>query len=315
MSTNLTTPPRAGLKLLATAERVTPHVIAVRSAHRLCVLLRHRAPTAWERDDVLRFCEENGFDPVRPIGWRPAEPHHITDTPLLEPSADYPYDVRPATDARPYFFKFFRWSRLADLFDREQTSFVQWPYVALLMALLQVVLLSLVLMVLPLAFSRAARAPALLFWALGLGFMLLEMSFLQRAMVRIGSPVHAVAAVLGGFLLGSGLGSVVGERLKRPSRKAALSVIGLAPVFYYLLPGAPWAAALYCAIVAFPMGMPFPAALSRLEQKSVPWALAWNGCASVGAAAGAPLLSSTFGIPVTAGAALALYALIAARTR
>ena len=315
LNASLTTPPRAGLKLLATAERVTPHVIAVRNPHRLCVFLRHRAATAWEREDMLEFCRENGFDPVRPVGWRLEEPHHVTDTPLLEPGPDYPYDVRPATDARPYFFKFFRWSRLGDLFDAEQTSFVQWPYVALLVALLQVVLLSLVLMGLPLALSRAARAPVLLFCALGLGFMLLEMSFLQRAMVRIGSPVHAVSAVLGGFLIGSGMGSLVGERLGRPLRAAALAVIALAPAGYFLLPGAPWGAALVCAVVAFPMGIPFPAALSRLEDKSVPWALAWNGCASVAATAGAPLLSSTFGIPATAGAALALYALIALRSR
>ena len=72
----------------------------------------------------------------------------------------------------------------------------------------------------PLWLSRAARAPALTFVALGLGFMLLEMAFLQRAMVRLGSPVFAAAAVLGGFLIGAGLGSRVGERLGRPLRRA-----------------------------------------------------------------------------------------------
>jgi hypothetical protein len=50
--------------------------------------------------------------------------------------------------------------------------------------------------------------------------------------------------------------------------------------------------------------------VSRLPAESVPWALAWNGCASVAAAAGAPLLSSTLSIPFTAGAAAVCYLLI-----
>jgi hypothetical protein len=311
----LATPPRAGLKLLATLERVTPHVIAVRSADRLCAWLRHRAPTDAEREKILAFCHAHGFDPVRPVAWRLAEPYHETATPLLAPGHDYPYDVRPATDARPYFFKFFRWSRLGDLFDPEQTSFVQWPFVALLVAFLQVTLLGVLLMVGPLWVSRAARAPARLFLALGLGFMFLEMGFLQRAMVRLGSPVHAAAAVLGGFLVGAGCGSLLGERLGRPLRRAAVVVAVLALPGYWVFPRSVVPAALFCTLVALPMGIPFPAALSRLRGKSVPWALAWNGCASVAAAAAAPLVSSTVGIPVTVGAAVLLYLLVAALSR
>ena len=79
------------------------------------------------------------------------------------------------------------------------------------------------------------------------------------------------------------------------------------------MPRSPVLAALSSAVLAFPMGIPFTAALSRVPSKSVPWALAWNGCASVAAAAAAPLVSSTFGIPATAGAAVLLYLFVAAR--
>jgi hypothetical protein len=314
VSCALSTPPRAGLKLLATAESVTPHLIAVRSADRLCVWLRRRPSNEADKERVLAFCLENGFDPVRPVDWRLKEPHHLTETPLLLPGSDYPYDVRPATDSRPYFHKYFRWSRIADLFDRDRIPYVQWSYVALLVALLQVGLLAILLLVGPLWASRAARAPAAMFVALGLGFMLLEMAFLQRAMVRLGSPVYAAAAVLGGFLIGSGLGSLSGERLGRPLRRAALCVVLLAPLGFLLMPRSLVPAALVCAVVAFPMGMPFPAALARLEERSAPWALAWNGCASVAAAAAAPLISTSLGIPLTGGAAILLYGLVALLT-
>ena len=72
---------------------------------------------------MLSFCRENGFDPVRPAEWAFKEPFHETRTPLAAPGHDYPYDVRPATDARPYFFKFFRWSRVGDLFAEGATTF------------------------------------------------------------------------------------------------------------------------------------------------------------------------------------------------
>jgi len=315
ISCALSMPPRGGLRLLRTADAVTKNVIAVRSADRLCVLLLHRAPTPADRRAVERFCHDNSFDPVRPEEWRFAEPYHLTDVPLRDPGRGYPYDLRPATDARPYFFKFFKWSRLGDSFDPDATPFVQWPYVALVVAFCQVTLFAVLLMAGPLAISRAARAPAAVFLALGLGFMLVEMAFLQHAMVRLGSPVHAAAAVLGGFLVGSGAGSLVVERLGYPTRRAALAVVFLAPLAWVLLPTSLPAAALLCAIVAFPMGMPFPSALSRLEARSTPWALAFNGCASVAAAAAAPLVSSSISIPATGLFALAAYAFVAARRR
>jgi hypothetical protein len=309
---DLATPPRAGLKLILTAEAVTPHVVAARSADRLCVVLLQRAPDETQREQVLAFCEREGFDVVRPLAWRSGEPFHETRTPLLAPGPDYPYDVRPATDARPFFFKFFRWSRLGDLFENERISFVEWSFVTLIVAFLQVTLLAVALMIGPVLLSRAARSPALLFLALGIGFMLLEMAFLQRAILRIGSPVGAAAAVIGGFLIGSGLGSYLGEKFGRPRRWAALIILAFAPLGYWILPPDALGVALLCGIVAIPMGVPFPAALAKAQPRSVPWALAWNGCGSVAAAAGAPLLSMSFGIPVTLGGALALYLFVAA---
>ena len=316
VSCALSVPPRSGLRLLRTADAVTGNLIAVRSADRLCVVMLRRAVTPEDRRAVERFCHENSFDPVRPEQWRFPEPYHITDTPLVDPGrGSYPYDLRPATDARPYFFKFFKWSRLVDSFDRDATPFVQWPYVALIVAFGQVTLLALLAMAAPLALSRAARAPAAVFLALGIGFMLVEMAFLQRATVRLGSPVHAAAAVLGGFLAGSGAGSLAVERFGYPMRRAALVVVLLAPLAWVALPASLPAAAFLCVLVAFPMGMPFPSALVRLEARSAPWALAFNGCASVAAAAAAPLLSSSVSIPATGLCALAAYVFVATRRR
>src|SRR4029453_17665298 len=222
--------------------------------------------------------------------------------------------VEPVSDARPYFHKFFRWSRLDALFDPEQTSFVQWSFVAMIVGFAQVVALALLLMAGPRLRSGAARAPAALFLGLGASYMLLEMAFLQRAIVRLGSPVDAAAAVVGGFLLGSGAGSLLSSRLRRPFRAAcALTAVLALVALVFVLPRAPVALAAVCAAVAFPMGMPFPSALARIAPASLPWALACNGFAFA-AAAGAPLLACTFGIPAVAMAGVGVYVLLAALT-
>jgi hypothetical protein len=121
--------------------------------------------------------------------------------------------------------------------------------------------------------------------------------------------------VVGGFLLGSGAGSLLSSRLRRPFRAAcALTAVLALVALVFVLPRAPVALAAVCAAVGFPMGMPFPSALARIAPTSLPWALAWNGFASVAAAAGAPLLACTFGIPAVAMAGVGVYVLLAALT-
>jgi len=270
----LASPPRAALRLLLTAERTGASIVAARSADRLLVLLRRRPLDDAEKARLLGFCDRWGFDPVRPRELRPASPRHESAIPLEDPGPGYAYDVAPRSDARPYFFQFFRWSGLREILDREKTPFVQWPFVALLVAFAQVTALGALLLLLPLLLVRASRAPALRFAALGAGFMLLEMAFFQRAMTRMGSPVHAAAAVFGGFLCGAGAGSLLAGRTRVSPRIAALRVLLLAPPGFLLLPGSPLPAALVCAAVALPMGFPFPLSLRALPAPGVAWALA-----------------------------------------
>jgi hypothetical protein len=298
-SVALAAPPRADARLLRTAERVTPHLVAVRSVDRLTVVLARRAPGADALARATAFAERMGFDLVRPRG--PATPPvHRTALGLDDPGPDYPYDLAPVSDARPYFHRFFRWSRLGDLASHEAVPFVEWGFAVLVVGFAQAAVLGALLLIGPLLASRAARAPAPLFLALGAGYMAVEMAWLARGTVLLGSAVPAAAAVIGGFLVGSGLGSLAARRLGGPLRRAALATAVLAVACLLLLPAWGPGIALLAALVAFPMGIPFPTALGRLPEGSVPWALAVNGWAGVTAAAAAPLVSSTWGIPVTA---------------
>ena len=55
------------------------------------------------------------------------------------------------------------------------------------------------------------------FCAIGMGFMLIEISQMQRLMVFLGHPVYGLSVVLFTILLFSGIGSAtVGARVPRP---------------------------------------------------------------------------------------------------
>ena len=63
----------------------------------------------------------------------------------------------------------------------------------------------------------ALTPPVAYFCAIGIGFMLIEISQMQRLMVFLGHPVYGLSVVLFTILFFGGIGSTtVGARLPRP---------------------------------------------------------------------------------------------------
>src|SRR5690606_14965459 len=76
------------------------------------------------------------------------------------------------------------------------------------------------------------------FLAVGLAFLLLEIAFIQRFTLFLGSPLYAVAVVLAGFLLFAGAGSAAAPQLARRVRRpiaAAAAVIAVVALLWLLL--------------------------------------------------------------------------------
>jgi hypothetical protein len=173
------------------------------------------------------------------------------------------------------------------------------------------------------------------FFLLGLAFLFVEMAFIQRFVLFLSHPLYSVAVVLSGFLVFAGLGSACSEPFGRKLGDKGYSVVSVA------VTGLSAVALLYLAVLptlfehligfadivkmavtitliaplAFFMGMPFPAALSRLGEAApdfIPWAWGINGFASVISAATATLLAIEFGFTFVIFAAISLYALAAA---
>jgi len=177
---------------------------------------------------------------------------------------------------------------------------------------------------------RSARRRAAVFayfLALGLGFMLLEMGFLQKLILYLSHPIYSAAAVIASFLVFSGLGSQFSRHWKtRPKRvvAAAATVIIIISLAYSLVldgwlgltQAQPIAlrflvACATIAPLAFAMGHMFPTGLRQVGKDQpglVPWAWAVNGFTSVVATVATPLLAAEVGFGVVILTATVCYA-------
>jgi hypothetical protein len=245
--------------------------------------------------------------------------------------ADYRQDIRPTTDDRPFFF---HTTKLGNQFDVAfGRSMLFGNGLSALLTLMGISGALVVLFVLgPLALSGASRPPGWLPWlvyfgSLGAGFMLIEVSVLQRFVLLLGHPVYSLAVTLFSLLLGTGLGAALSRRLSRSSLTratavtlAAIAVLGVAciwvvtPLIAWAIPFArPVRIALACTTlvpIGMVLGIPMPAGIRLLADRApqmVTWAWGMNGALSVVGATLAIFIAMNWGFHVTFLAASATY--------
>ena len=254
---------------------------------------------------------------------------------LADPATLYAgsaYDVRPATDDRPFFFHFFRWAQTRAVLEQLGRTWQPWGgsgYFVLVALLGVALIVSAGLILLPLALGgrrggglRGPRGRVLIYFGLlGLGFLFVEIPLIQRFILFLGQPIYAFTAVATVVLLFSGLGSLAAPRL---SIRRTLPVLALGILLYPLgLPllfsaflGAPLALRLLVTVLSlaplgFLMGIPFPGGLAWLHARApglVPWAWAINGCTSVLASILAAMVALSAGFSWVLAAAAIAYA-------
>ncbi len=350
-------PERNPPRLLATfaemleAAGVPPraHLAAVRGWATVTFLARREPWTEMEATALRAFCLEKSFDPLLLPGLNAGEREQFNMWrdpgffPLVDALVDgdreevyrsHAFSLRPATDDRPYFSQFMRpgsFSDLADAFGTRALPFFELGSLVVALTFGLLVVLAAAGIALPLArrgWCGPGKAGVLFYFGgLGAGFMLAEIGLILRAQAWLGSPVPAIAVVLTGLLVASGVGSLWSERLPangRTARRAVILCAGLIVVLPALLaasgpavgawPVAAQATVLLVVIGALggAMGMAFPLGLRRLEAtapEQVPWAWAVNGCVSVATPAGAVLLAMGAGGGMLFVAAAGAYAL------
>ncbi len=251
----------------------------------------------------------------------------------------FPFDIRPTTDDRPFFYYMYKPADFLRLFSfPEQSNFEDRAVLILRNLLVVVTALVALFMFAPLLLWRRAalREPGtvrrlLYFSCLGLGFMLIEMSLLKRFILFLGHPIYSLAVILFSLLVFSGFGSLLAARVapgeeRRRLIPLLLALVLLSSFYVFALPAVldPWMAApvagrcLLAVALLSPLGlllgMPLPLGMRLFhgDGGAVPWSWGVNGATGVLGALLAVVLAMNFGFTFTllAGEAVYLLALL-----
>lgn len=241
----------------------------------------------------------------------------------------YPFDVRPVSDDRPFFFYTVQPRDLSHFLSRASSASEDYKINAALPILFALIVISiaatLVILALPplLLGHRLPRSPgalkALLFFLfIGAGYILIQVALIQKFVLFLGHPTYALTVIIFSMLLASGFGSFASKRLvhRQAPRLAwvlaliAAAVFALASVVTPISESGvalpfPLKVLITVSVIApagFLMGMPFPTGLSLLERvmpASIRWAWAINAASSVMGSAAAMFLAIYLGLKLT----------------
>ena len=197
------------------------------------VVLAKKSPFSGDEEAaVIRHLEE--YDDLQPL-YLPSAPGANPFSALIarnDPwafASSYPYNVSPVTDNAPFFFFTLKTGQILNEESLQQG--IDWKVNLGVVVLGTVLLISLVavlaFLILPMVF--AGRGPGatsprtwislLYFVAVGLGFILVEIAFIQRFVLFLGHPTYALTVVIFLLLLSSGGGSLISRRCLPPPRK------------------------------------------------------------------------------------------------
>lgn len=236
---------------------------------------------------------------------------------LLKVNIDAP------SDDNPFFFQMLKFSDILSLktFKRQDISRNLKAVVVLFALLIIVALLTLICIVIPLIFVRKdfsikKNLPLIIYFlAIGLGFMLIEISQMQRLIVFLGHPTYSLTVVLFSLLISSGLGSYITGKINLKDKKRRIVVL-LFLVLVLLLFALVTPSIIekfrseatevriivsifLLVFIGFFMGSAFPIGIKSIannSQKIIPWLWGINGAASVFSSVLAVFISIFWGI-------------------
>ena len=312
------------------------------------VVLAKKSPfTAAEENAVTAHCERySELDPI----YLPSHPGQNPFSDLIasnNPQAfarSYAYNVAPVSDNAPFFFFTLKAGQI--LSQKSLRQGIDWKVNLGVLVLLLVLVISLVavlaFLVLPLLLrggkARQSPLPLLYFIAVGFGYILVEIAFIQRFVLFLGHPTYALTVVIFLLMVSSGAGSLFSRRWLRRAEMVwlPLTLVLMTLLAYCIfLPsrlaawvGMPWDVRLLLSGVlliplGFAMGMPFPTGLRALAATPIPdfpagqcaadnaveWAWAMNAAASVLGSVSAMVIAIQFGLTVTLACGATAYLL------
>jgi hypothetical protein len=249
--------------------------------------------------------------------------------------SEYPYDVSPAEDTRPFFFHYaFWWHLFPSSYPALWTSVpVMELSVLLLLGIIGLVSFVAVFAPLRLLAGRGLAVEgrgrlAFYFAGIGIGYLAIEIALLQEFGLFLGHPNHALSVVLAALLFATGVGSLLSSRITAAlggvrfvSYALAGVVLALHAFGLPLLPrllGLPFSVRIVVVFTLIApagvlLGVFLPSALERVKTDApafIPWAWGINGAFSVMAPILAIAFSMTWGIRALLLSAIPVYLVV-----
>jgi hypothetical protein len=274
----------------------------------------HAAAAVWEgyNPQTSFFPHLKGMDkPMSPILYGLAH-GQITLNELIKNVGDMGYDIGPVSDNDPFFYKL----------DAGLPGSIRTVLVLSVLLLLAV---SLALFTIDRTEGKQKPVVSLterlrylvIFAMLGIGYMVVEISMVQKFVFFLGKPVLSLTVILFAVLLGTGVGSMVTTRVKEADTGKIIFTAALAVVllllaynfiiipllFRYLLSmtlfGRTFVSILILLPLSIVMGMPFPLTVRRLGTSGngslIPWMWGINAASSVVGSVSAMAVAILFG--------------------
>ncbi|MHC4183468.1 MAG: spermine/spermidine synthase domain-containing protein [Planctomycetota bacterium] len=249
---------------------------------------------------------------------------------------DYIFNVKPVTDDSPFFFQYGRWSHVFKAYPIMHEYFNsvigKWPFLTLLALIVQAIILVTLLVWLPLLKLKRGRikgtkhVPVVIYFALlGIAFMFIEISMIQKLVLLLGHPVYSMAVTIPTILVSAGIGSLYSDFSKAKGNVlimiailALCTLIGGWVLMSTAISEAVLAKSITARVVAsimllfpigFLMGIPFPLGIRSLSNRPemIPIAWASNGGMSVIGSVIAIVLAMQYGFSFVAVIAAGLY--------
>jgi hypothetical protein len=340
-------PPRESLRVVVLARVALEQLGQTDAARHIAVVREHlQQLKGWGAQDTILVARRAFTDADLDVLRKSAEiakmevvylPGTTRDTPfrtLLETSSpaqffeSYPFDVRPVSDDRPFFFYTVQardlWQFVLHA-SRDTADYKVNNALPVLFGLVAIsIVATLVILALPplvlrhaLPKARGAKRALLYFLFIGAGYILIQVALIQKFVLFLGHPTYALTVIIFSMLLSSGLGSFLSKRLigRVVSLPSVLVFVAAAVLLLSLTVGPvsesgvalvlPLKILIAVALISplgFAMGIPFPTGLTLLEKfmpPAVRWAWSVNAAASVLGSAAAMFMAIYLGLKLT----------------
>jgi spermidine synthase len=321
------------------------HMAMLAKEHVATLVVSNEPMTEHDRAAIMELAAARQFDVLIAPGSYPVDPWlagivRASSLSELNAAIRHPmFDFTPPTDDRPFFFNTLKPANFYKAYEVPRDGVIwgnlraTWTLVLLLciatVLVAAIIVLPLLLSGLPTMDAGSFGTSVAYFATIGIGYMLIQIPFLQRFSVYLGHPTYTFAIILFSMVFFTGIGSFLSDRfpverhtwvlwLPLAIGVAVAAIVGaVQPLMDATIQLGLGTRALVVVACTAPLsvllGFCFPLGMSlvgRLSPDATAWMWGVNGAAGVLASIVAVGISMWLGIHVNLLAAAALYTLL-----